>query len=114
MHTVEAIRRRAMVGQRRLLAVLGAMGVVLALSRWAAPAARAVEPGAPEPAQALAVALQATPTRTPTPINIGNFVWSDLNGNGIQNAGEPALAGVTVQLWSAAKNALIDTAATDA
>lgn len=28
--------------------------------------------------------------------NIGNLVWNDLNGNGIQDAGEPGLAGVFV------------------
>jgi hypothetical protein len=55
-----------------------------------------------------------TPTRTPTPINIGNFVWNDLNGNGVQNAGEPGLVGITVQLWNAAKTDLIDSAVTNA
>ena len=29
---------------------------------------------------------------------IGNFVWSDTNGNGVQEAGEPGVAGVTVRL----------------
>jgi len=29
---------------------------------------------------------------------IGDFVWSDLNNNGIQDAGEPGINGVTVQL----------------
>src|SRR5207249_3954319 len=29
---------------------------------------------------------------------IGDFVWSDLNANGIQDAGEPGIAGVTVTL----------------
>ncbi|MBK8420738.1 SdrD B-like domain-containing protein [Candidatus Villigracilis saccharophilus] len=55
-----------------------------------------------------------TPTRTPTPINIGNLVWHDLNGNGIQDAGEPGIAGITVQLWNAAKNNLIFSAVTNA
>ena len=55
-----------------------------------------------------------TPTRTPTPINIGNLVWHDLNGNGIQDAGEPGIAGMTVQLWNAAKNNLIFSAVTNA
>lgn len=55
-----------------------------------------------------------TLTRTPTPINIGNFVWWDQNGNGQQDAGEPGLAGMTVQLWNSAKNNLIDTAVTSA
>lgn len=29
----------------------------------------------------------------------GDFVWSDLNQNGIQDAGEPGLAGITVNLY---------------
>jgi hypothetical protein len=34
--------------------------------------------------------------------SLGDFVWIDLNGNGIQNAGEPGLNGVTVNLLDAA------------
>jgi hypothetical protein len=30
--------------------------------------------------------------------SIGDFVWNDLNGNGIQDTGEPGIAGVTVTL----------------
>ncbi|MBC7884077.1 MAG: T9SS type A sorting domain-containing protein, partial [Saprospiraceae bacterium] len=30
---------------------------------------------------------------------IGDFVWRDLNANGIQDVGEPGLAGVTVELY---------------
>ena len=55
-----------------------------------------------------------TPTRTPTPINIGNFVWDDLDGDGRQDPGEPGLEGVTVQLWNSAKSVLISTDVTDA
>lgn len=55
-----------------------------------------------------------TPTRTPTPINIGNFVWDDLNTDGIQDAGEPGLPGVTVQLWNSTKTQLIHSDITDA
>jgi hypothetical protein len=29
---------------------------------------------------------------------IGNFVWNDLNGNGVQDSGEPGIAGQTVTL----------------
>jgi hypothetical protein len=54
-----------------------------------------------------------TPTRTPTPINIGNFVWKDLDKDGRQDAGEPGLAGVTVQLWNAAKTQLITESGTN-
>jgi protocatechuate 3,4-dioxygenase beta subunit len=32
------------------------------------------------------------------PVSIGNYVWEDLNGNGLQDAGEPGVRGVTVQL----------------
>ena len=32
------------------------------------------------------------------PASLGNFVWHDLNGNGIQDAGEPGLDGVKVTL----------------
>jgi hypothetical protein len=49
-----------------------------------------------------------TPTRTPTPINIGNFVWNDLNGDGYQDVGEPGLNGITVQLWNSDKSDMID------
>jgi hypothetical protein len=55
-----------------------------------------------------------TPTRTPTPINLGNFVWDDLDHDGRQDAGEPGLSGITVQLWNSAKTLLIDSAVTNA
>ena len=32
------------------------------------------------------------------PAALGNFVWEDLNANGIQDAGEPGIAGVEVTL----------------
>jgi hypothetical protein len=47
------------------------------------------------------------------PIEIGNRVWRDTNGNGVQDPGEPPLAGVTVHLYDA-DNTLIGTAVTDA
>jgi hypothetical protein len=55
----------------------------------------------------------ATPTRTPTPVNIGNFVWNDLDGDGQQDAGEPGLNGITVQLWNTTKTQLISSAITN-
>ena len=55
-----------------------------------------------------------TPTRTPTPIHIGNFVWRDTDGDGIQDAGETGVGAAQVQLWNAAKTQLIDTAYTNA
>jgi hypothetical protein len=61
-----------------------------------------------------AMAQVPTPTRTPTPINVGNFVWDDLDGDGRQDAGEPGLPGVTVQLWNSAKTQLLGTTVTNA
>lgn len=64
-------------------------------------------------AEAISALATATSTRTPTPINIGNFVWDDLDHDGMQDAGEPGLAGVTVQLWNAAKTQLIASSLTN-
>jgi SdrD B-like domain len=33
------------------------------------------------------------------PIEVGNRIWNDIDRDGIQDAGEPALAGVEVELW---------------
>lgn len=38
---------------------------------------------------------------TPAPIQIGNRVWSDLNGNGIQDADEPGIGNVGLVLYDA-------------
>jgi hypothetical protein len=43
---------------------------------------------------------------------IGDRVWVDHNGNGVQDAGEPSVAGVTVTLYNAA-GTVIATATTD-
>jgi hypothetical protein len=48
------------------------------------------------------------------PINVGNFVWNDLDRDGVQDAGEPGLANVSVQLWNAARNQLLDSTTTNA
>src|SRR6185369_1563345 len=34
------------------------------------------------------------------PVTIGDLVWQDTNGNGIQDSGEPGIVGVTVRLFS--------------
>jgi hypothetical protein len=47
---------------------------------------------------------------------IGDFVWNDLNGNGCQDAGEPGIPGVTVNLYSGAcgsAGTLVATTTTD-
>ncbi len=36
------------------------------------------------------------------PIELGNRVWNDVNGNGVQDPGETAIAGVTVELYNGA------------
>src|SRR5581483_11424964 len=59
-----------------------------------APAAPPANAGTPQPAPSPAgsqaqigpQADTATPTRTPTPINVGNFVWEDLDADGQQDA----------------------------
>ncbi len=50
---------------------------------------------------------------TPPPIEIGNYIWNDLNQNGIQDPGEPAATNVQVQLYDS-NNTLIASALTDA
>ena len=37
------------------------------------------------------IIITNTPTRTPTPISIGNFVWDDMDGDGRQDDGRHAL-----------------------
>jgi hypothetical protein len=46
--------------------------------------------------------------------SIGDFVWNDLDKDGVQDAGEPGIPGVTVRLYNATTNAVIATAVTDA
>ena len=48
------------------------------------------------------------------PIEIGNRVWIDTNEDGVQDAGEPSVAGVTVHLYAADGTTLLATAVTDA
>lgn len=45
--------------------------------------------------------------------SIGDFVWKDLNDNGIQNAGEPGVRGVIVQLLNGNTNVVITSDTTD-
>ncbi|MFW2383844.1 MAG: SdrD B-like domain-containing protein, partial [Acidimicrobiales bacterium] len=47
------------------------------------------------------------------PPAVGDFVWTDLDGDGIQNAGEPGLGGVTVELLDSG-GSVIDTTVTAA
>ena len=49
----------------------------------------------------------------PAPLEIGNRVWLDLNGNGVQDANEPGIQGVHVNLYDANGN-LVGSTTTDA
>ncbi|MFZ1529646.1 MAG: SdrD B-like domain-containing protein [Ferruginibacter sp.] len=42
----------------------------------------------------------------PQPVQVGNRVWNDLNGNGIQDAGEPGIGGLTITLRSPGVNGI--------
>jgi SdrD B-like domain len=46
--------------------------------------------------------------------SLGDFVWNDLNQNGIQDAGEPGIPNVTVNLLNAAGTSILSTTTTDA
>lgn len=46
--------------------------------------------------------------------SIGDYVWNDLNNNGIQDAGEPGVAGVTVTLYAGDGTTVVATTTTDA
>jgi len=46
--------------------------------------------------------------------SLGYFVWDDLNGDGIQDPGEPGIGGVTVELINTTTGLVVDTKITDA
>ena len=46
-------------------------------------------------------------------INVGDFVWEDMNGNGLQDGGEPGVGGVTVRLVRSSDNVIVAITATD-
>ncbi|MBU6351286.1 MAG: hypothetical protein KGS73_14185, partial [Chloroflexi bacterium] len=46
---------------------------------------------------------------TPTPVNLGNYVWFDQDGDGQQDVGEPGVGGVTVTLTLPNGNVLTTT-----
>ena len=46
--------------------------------------------------------------------NLGDRVWNDANNNGVQDAGELGISGVTVQLFAGNGTSLLASAATDA
>jgi SdrD B-like domain len=62
----------------------------------------------------IALPHQAAATGCTNPAAIGDFVWNDLNRNGIQDSGEPGIAGVTVELYKCDKDILVASTVTDA
>ena len=48
------------------------------------------------------------------PASIGDYVWVDANGNGVQDAGESGLGGVTVKLLDSSGTNTLQTTTTDA
>jgi protocatechuate 3,4-dioxygenase beta subunit len=77
-----------------------------------------VRPNPSDPAETVPLTAPNTNNRSSQTINLtgiaslGNFVWIDSNGNGVQNAGEPGVAGVTVSLFDSSNN-LVGTTTTD-
>ncbi len=68
---------------------------------WAVRLDEVIEP-APSPAPGPAPVPTPKPTPVPKPIpkaKIGDRVWEDRNGNGIQDSGEPGIKGVKVILY---------------
>lgn len=56
--------------------------------------------------------ISTTPAAAQRPMNFECFVWDDWNANGSQLSTKPGLAGITVQLWNAAKTDLLTTTLT--
>lgn len=52
-------------------------------------------------------------TQQSTNGSVGDFVWNDINKDGVQDAGEPGISGVTVRLLNGTTNAVIATTTTD-
>ncbi|MEM7532188.1 MAG: SdrD B-like domain-containing protein, partial [Chloroflexota bacterium] len=46
-------------------------------------------------------------------VSLGNFVWEDLNADGIQDAGEPGISGVDVELFEVGNTSPLDSTTTE-
>ncbi|MGE5621330.1 MAG: SdrD B-like domain-containing protein [archaeon] len=56
---------------------------------------------------------KTTPPPPQLTASLGDFVWNDVNKNGIQDAGETGIPDVTVQLYKCADNSLVATTKTN-
>ncbi len=57
----------------------------------------------------LGISYQSVRASTTTTILLGDRVWRDTNANGVQDAGEPGIANVTVRLADCSGNTLATT-----
>jgi hypothetical protein len=69
----------------------------------------------PTPAPATPTPAPATPTPAPAAttivaVSVGNLVWFDSDGDGVQDAKEPGIAGVTLTITKADGSAVTDVA----
>ncbi len=51
----------------------------------------------------------SAPYQAIAPASVGDLVWHDLNGNGIQDGGEPGLSNVVVTLYDQSSNVVLST-----
>ncbi|MEW6157022.1 MAG: SdrD B-like domain-containing protein [Verrucomicrobiota bacterium] len=65
-------------------------------------------------AAALLLQMFAPKTEAILPATLGDFVWNDVNGNGIQEPGESGIAGVTIELRDGNTGDLLQTTTTSA
>ena len=65
-------------------------------------------------AQVVIAQVTAAQIKVPCCPKIGDYVWEDTNGNGIQDSGEPGVSGVTVKLFTCEDDTLVKTTTTDA
>lgn len=49
----------------------------------------------------------------PIDINVGNFAWLDLDGNGVQDANEPGYPDITVEIWDPTRSHLYHSVTSD-
>jgi uncharacterized repeat protein (TIGR01451 family) len=58
--------------------------------------------------------IATTPPAPGGSVSIGDYVWTDVNRDGLQTVGEPGLAGVNVELYDSTGGKLVNSTTTDA